>query len=166
MTLDPTNSEIDNAACYVSAKWLLVIAFPYIYPLSKFHPHTHTQILVQYVNCVLLSKDCLVSSQFFEFRSSFMTLLFLQCTDWCHLCRHKESIGSPNRAFPLGLRVRGLILLSCHTLFGMLSVLWGTDAGAYLQSRPVMSRHPRGLQCAHPPSQADCAETKWSPLMH
>lgn len=73
MTSDPTNSEINNAACHVSAKWLLVAAFPYIYPLSKFYPHTHTQILVQCINCALLFKDCLVSSRFFELGSSLMT---------------------------------------------------------------------------------------------
>lgn len=80
-------------------------------------------------------------------------MLFLQRPGWYHLCRHREPIGSPNTAFPLGSRVRGLLLpLSCHTLLGMFSVLQGTDVRAYLQSKPVTSRHPQPAVCPSSPT--------------
>lgn len=107
--------------------------------MSKCYPHPYTRILLQCGNGALLFRGRLVSSHCFEPVLLHDTMLFLSCAGWYHLCRHRKPAGSPNTAFPFGLRVRGLLLpLSCHTLLGMLSILQGTDVRAYLQSRPAV----------------------------
>lgn len=88
----------------------------------------------------MLFKDCPASSHCFEPGSSSVTpsaIFGMRCL--ISPLQTREPAGSPNTAFPLGLRVRGLLLpLSCHTLLGMLSILQGTDVRAYLPSRPAV----------------------------
>lgn len=158
VTSDPTNSEIHVSAwltCVLNRVPSHLPPIP-VFVLSRWYPYLYTQILIQCGNGALLFKDFLVSSHCFEPRSFSVTpYAILSCAGWYHLCRPREPAGSPSTLFPLGLRVRGLLPLSCRTLLGMLSVLQGTDVRAYLQSGPaVCPSYSTGRLVK--PSQAPC----------
>lgn len=123
---------------HMCAKWLLVTPYPHLYSVWMVPAHLHT-------NRGKMWKRCIAIQRLPSLQSLFWTRVLRDTI--CYFCHvladitsaDREPAGSPNTAFPLGLRVRGLLLpLSCHTLLGMLSILQGTDVRAYLPSRPAV----------------------------